>query len=59
MKKIKPMLWIAFAIVVIAGILISRNTGNLKSYTEEEFLFDTRCSITVYGKNGKESVKKA
>ncbi len=58
MKK-KSVLWITFAVFVIAGILILRNMAGIKVHTEEEFLFDTRCSITVFGDNGEESVKKA
>ncbi len=59
MKKIKPVLWIAFAVMVIAVVIIVRNASGQKSHTEEEFLFDTRCSITVFGKDGAQSVKKA
>lgn len=55
----KKVLWIVFAVIVIAGILVLRNINGTKMYTEEEFLFDTRCSITVFGENGEEAVKKA
>ncbi len=59
MKKRKAVLWITFAVIVVAGILILRNANSIKVHTQEEFLFDTRCSITVFGKDGEKAVKKA
>jgi len=43
------------AIVVIAGIFFRlKNTSD--EFTGKEFLFDTYCTVTVYGKNAEEAV---
>ena len=58
MKKLKFYLSFIFIILLFIGLWY-KNSYTGKSYKEAEFLFDTTCSITAYGKESKKAVKEA
>ena len=58
MKRFKTVLTIIFMFFLFLGIIISKS-GIKKEYKTTEFLFDTTCSVTVYGKDAKNISKEA
>ncbi len=58
MKKLKSILTLIFIIGLIF-VLLQKNGYRINSYKDTEFLFDTTCSITAYGKNSKSAVMEA
>lgn len=57
-KKIRPLI-LAVIVLTLALSLWHQSGGSESSYTDREFLFDTECTITAYGKNAEEAVKAA
>lgn len=57
-KRLKNILTLIFIIGLIF-VLLQKNGYRINSYKDTEFLFDTTCTITAYGKNSKSAVKEA
>ncbi len=57
-KKLRPLI---LAVIILTAVisLWYKNGNALSSYTSREFLFDTECTITAYGKNAKDAVEAA
>lgn len=58
MKKLKTILTLFFIIGLIF-VLLQKNGYRVDSYKDTEFLFDTTCSISAYGKNSKTAAVEA
>lgn len=58
MKKAKWIFVAVLTVTLFAGLLYRYNTKN-KGYERTEFLFDTQCTITAYGKDAKVAVDAA
>ena len=58
MKKLKKTLTILFILALIISLWY-KNGYTGKKYKSTQFLFDTTCSITAYGKDAKNAVEEA
>lgn len=58
MKKLKTILTLIFIISLIF-VLLQKNGYRVNSYKDTEFLFDTTCSISAYGKKSKNATVEA
>lgn len=58
MKKLKSTLTALFVLVLVSGLWY-KNAGFGKPYKTTEFLFDTTCSVTAYGKDAKKTSEEA
>ncbi len=55
MKRLKTVVTLIFVIGLIF-VLLQKNGYRINSYKDTEFLFDTTCTISAYGKNSKSAV---
>ena len=58
MKKLRPLFLAVILLTVCFSLWYNEYSGGRK-YEGTEFLFDTECSITAYGKNAKKAVAAA
>jgi len=58
MKKLKSILTLVFVIALIISFMY-KNGALKKEYKSTQFLFDTTCSITAYGKGAKLASEEA
>lgn len=54
MKKLKYFFGAVFILILLLGLW--KKSGS-SEFTQTEFLFDTNCSVTFYGKDAKEAAK--
>ncbi len=58
MKNLKLTLSALIVLALLSGLFVKSRIGQ-KEYTQQEFLFDTLCTITTYSKSDSEAVNMA